>query len=83
MPQAMQDLTRKLLLALLLGALPAGGAWAQHDRKPARKSARTVHPKKATACPEFGPGFFRIAGSDTCIRIGGSISVETGVNVQH
>lgn len=42
----------------------------------AGKSAETKHPMKS--CPEFGPGFVRLPGSDTCIRIGGF--VEGGVS---
>lgn len=30
-------------------------------------------------CPEYGPGFFKTPGSDTCIRIGGRIRGETGI----
>lgn len=28
------------------------------------------------ACPEYGAGFYRLAGSDTCVRIGGSVGVD-------
>ncbi len=30
------------------------------------------------ACAAFGPGFVKVEGSDTCVRIGGSISVGVG-----
>ena len=28
------------------------------------------------ACPEMGEGFVRLAGSDTCVRLGGYVRVE-------
>lgn len=34
---------------------------------------------KATACPEYGPGFVRLEGSNTCMRAGGKIIYEYGV----
>ncbi|MGB3864514.1 MAG: hypothetical protein WBA29_02655 [Xanthobacteraceae bacterium] len=30
------------------------------------------------SCAEFGPGFVRTEGSDTCVRIGGSVSIGVG-----
>jgi len=37
-------------------------------------------PKKraAKSCAEYGAGFVRVEGSDSCVRIGGSISVGVG-----
>ena len=32
------------------------------------------------ACPEYGAGFYRLAGSDTCVRVGGSIGVDIGTS---
>ena len=32
----------------------------------------------AKSCAEFGPGFVRAEGSDTCIRIGGSMGIGVG-----
>lgn len=34
---------------------------------------------KATACPEYGPGFVRLEGSNTCMRAGGKVIYEYGV----
>ena len=31
---------------------------------------------KAAACPEIGEGYVRVPGSDTCIKVGGSVRVE-------
>jgi hypothetical protein len=32
------------------------------------------------ACPEYGAGFYKMAGSDTCIRIGGAVDVGAGMS---
>jgi hypothetical protein len=33
----------------------------------------------ARPCPEYGPGFVRIDGSRTCIRLSGAVAAEFGV----
>lgn len=33
-----------------------------------------------TGCESFGPGFRKVEGSDTCIRLGGSVGVEATVS---
>ena len=44
------------------------GAWA----------GETIRPVGADRCAAFGPGFAAVAGSDTCVRIGGRVRVEAG-----
>lgn len=34
-------------------------------------------PPARTGCESFGPDFHKLEGSDTCLRIGGSVEVET------
>lgn len=50
---------------------------------PGAGKPRPILPRKtATAarpCPEFGPGFVRIDGSRTCIRLSGAVAAEYGV----
>jgi hypothetical protein len=75
-------------LAIALAAAAASGATAQTltnphphptpSRPAAGKSTAARHTK---ACPEFGAGFYRADGSDTCIKIGGFI--EAGVSSRH
>ncbi len=31
---------------------------------------------KPRACPEVGEGYVRVPGSDTCVRVGGTVRVE-------
>jgi hypothetical protein len=40
------------------------------DRLPPAKSAA------GNACAAFGPGFVKVAGSDTCVKVGGTFSVD-------
>jgi hypothetical protein len=35
-------------------------------------------PGGSKSCPEYGPGFVRVEGTSSCVRIGGGISVEGG-----
>ncbi len=41
--------------------------------RPWPKSDPTPAPR---ACPEMGEGFVRLAGSDTCVKLAGSVRVE-------
>jgi Porin subfamily len=38
-------------------------------------------PAKSTAgnpCAAFGPGFAKVAGTDTCVKVGGAVRVDVG-----
>ena len=39
------------------------------DRLPPAKSAA------GNPCAAFGPGFVKVAGTDTCVKVGGALSV--------
>ena len=56
-----------IVLALLV--LPATPAHA----RPLPKSEPAP---AARPCPEMGEGFVRLPGSDTCVKLGGSVRVE-------
>jgi len=57
---------------------------AQQSREQSRSKAATSLPPRPNAavnpCPEYGPGFVRIEGSSTCVRIGGNVSVGVGAS---
>jgi hypothetical protein len=62
--------------------LPAAVS-AQGAKTPPRTTTITspvATPKPATSCAEFGPGFVRLEGSGTCVRVGGSVSVGTATS---
>jgi hypothetical protein len=78
-------------LAVVTGAtLPAAAVSAkQRDHKTTRQHARDAEqsrpaakPRPANSCADYGSGFVRIEGSDTCVKIGGSISVGAGGTVR-
>jgi hypothetical protein len=79
------------ILAFLLAAIawPGANALAAPDT-PRHAKAKRPHaaaqtsriPRaRADSCAQFGAGFVRMAGSDTCIQIGGAVDVGFGVGV--
>jgi hypothetical protein len=74
-----KGLMRKITLALIVAMLPTWGAAEQTNRSPKHlKKAVTTHSVIGNPCAQYGPGFTKIAGSDTCIKIGGSVGAEAG-----
>ena len=73
------------LLVLLLASIPHAHAqsWDAKalNRKPEVPAAK---PKDRAggmkACPEYGAGFYRLDGSDTCVRIGGGVGADIGTS---
>jgi hypothetical protein len=69
------------LIAVLVLSASSAPAQQSRDRKP-EKAATSIPLRPARAavnpCAEYGPGFARIEGSSTCMRIGGSIDVGIG-----
>ncbi len=64
------------MLVLLVCSAPA----QTDDRfRPLRGKADAQPPRPpraaANPCAAYGPGFARVEGSDTCIKIGGGVSV--------
>jgi hypothetical protein len=64
-------LTKSLLLASAAGL--AAVATASAADLPSKKAAPVEYVK---VCPAFGPGFYYIPGSDTCLKVGGNVYVE-------
>lgn len=54
------------------------------DSKPPRQRTTTpsdqpiAKPRQATSCSQFGAGFVRAPGSDSCVRLGGGVDVGVG-----
>jgi Porin subfamily len=75
---------RKLLLVIV--ALSAHPAFAESTRPlkldtPATAAKPAPLKGKATSnsCAAYGPGFVKVEGTDTCVQIGGYVSVGAGV----
>lgn len=73
------DPVRLTVMAVLV--LTATGASSRSLLPPEKApAARLGGAQQDAACAAFGPGFRKIEGSDTCVKIGGSVRVETGLN---
>jgi hypothetical protein len=72
---------RNILLVFLMTILSVSIAAA--DSLAPLKPARTETPDKplptkrndANACAAYGPNFVKVNGSDTCVKVGGAVSV--------
>ena len=78
---------RKSLLVIAAVLLPASAAFAEQARIPrSDKTATSGKPlplkgaRSANSCAEYGAGFVRIEGSNTCMKVGGAISTGAGVS---
>ena len=75
---------RNILIALVIAALGVASALAEPSspnkrEQPAaagRPTAERAGP--SNPCSAFGPGFVKIDGSETCVKIGGAVSVGAG-----
>ena len=76
---------RNILLAIVVAMLPATFALAEPSNhpKPAKPAAsgRSLPVKGAGAgnsCAAYGPGFVKLDGTDTCVKIGGVVGIGAG-----
>jgi porin-like protein len=76
---------RNTLLAIVAAMLPATLALAEpfNHPKPAKPAAsgKSLPLKGAGAsnsCAVYGPGFVRVDGTETCVKIGGAVSIGVG-----
>ena len=67
---------RKIIIAVIAAGLPICVAAAEQPRKP--PASATLRPVRDNPCAAYGPGFVKVEGSSTCVKIGGSVSVEAG-----
>lgn len=90
MHQALAHVFRSLAIAAVSTALVSAAHAQQMDSKTpqqrpqAAKPDRTgaqkplARPRTTTSCSEFGAGFVRMPGSDSCVRFGGSVGIGVG-----
>ena len=71
---------RQIVLTIIVAGWPALAPAEQASRHTAGKTTSQGKPLKLkgaareNACAEYGAGFVRLEGSDTCIKIGGYVS---------
>jgi len=79
---------RKFLLAIVAAMLPALSALAEQPALPRSESTSKPGkllpvrgaPSASNSCAAFGAGFVKIAGTDTCVKVGGAVSIGAGAN---
>ena len=78
---------RNYVLVIVALVLPMAGAFAEQPRLPtsgkAAPSGKLLPLKSArpaNSCADYGAGFVRIEGTNTCMKMGGAISVGVGVS---
>jgi hypothetical protein len=71
-----------LVAPVALTLLPASASAQQaREQKQGRPAASLpLRAKAINPCAEYGPGFVRVEGSSTCIKIGGNFGVGVGVS---
>ena len=75
---------RNILLAIMVAVLPLSTASAEPSggRKPDKSgtSDRLLPVKRsgANSCAGHGAGFVKLEGTDTCVKIGGAVSIGAG-----
>ena len=68
---------KRIMIAVIVALLPTMLAAAGLPKKPSEAPPpprQTLH----DPCAAYGPGFVKVEGSSTCVKVGGSISVESG-----
>jgi len=61
-------------LILLIALLPAAATAAEQPKK--KKPA----PVTASPCAQYGAGWVQVQGTTTCVKLSGSIRIETGTS---
>ena len=70
----------KIFLAVVLVMLPTWVAAAQQSSQQPKNSPKsgTLRPVRSNPCAMYGAGFVKVEGTNTCVKIGGGVSVEAG-----
>ncbi len=78
---------RKSALVIAALLLPAFSALAQQPglqkSEKAAAAGKTLPLRgasSANSCAAYGPGFVKVEGSDTCVKVGGAISIGVGTS---
>jgi hypothetical protein len=75
---------RNILLAIVISVLPAASLAEPSGRQKPDQSAKSgplIPVKRAGAgnsCAAYGPGFAKVEGTDTCVKIGGAVGIGVG-----
>jgi Porin subfamily len=79
---------QKTLLVLALAVLTASVAPAEQpgSQKPdlsttSGKLLPVKEPASGNSCAAYGPGFVKVDGTGTCVKIGGAVRIDAGSSV--
>jgi len=72
---ALDRAMRKFVIVAIVGVLPACAAAAELPKRTTTAPPREV---KTNPCAAYGAGFVKVEGTRTCVKIGGTVSVEGG-----
>jgi porin-like protein len=73
---------RKFSLLLPIFAWLMVPAFAEQTRMKFDQPTKTLpvkEPKYNGSCAAYGAGFVKVAGTDTCVKVGGSVGIGTSV----
>jgi hypothetical protein len=75
---------RNILFVVLIAMLPVSSVAAETKStpKPPKHPAEYLPrrgPSAANSCAAYGPGFVKVEGTETCMKIGGAIGIGAGV----
>jgi Porin subfamily len=85
---ALEGGMRKLSLLLSTLALLIAPAFAEQtrplkfDQPNSGRSLPVKEPKYDGSCAAYGAGFVKVAGTDTCVKVGGAVSIGAGTSVR-
>ncbi|HLZ03648.1 MAG TPA: porin [Bradyrhizobium sp.] len=69
------------LAALIAPASAEQARPLKFDQPGNGKTLPVKRPRTVTSCAAYGAGFVKVAGTDTCVKVGGSIGVGVAGSV--
>jgi hypothetical protein len=71
---------KRMIIPIVAALLPTLVAAAELPKKTTQtpQQATPPRPMPGNPCAAYGAGFVKVEGSSTCVKIGGSVSVEAG-----
>jgi len=71
---------KTILLASVLSLLSTLVVATEQPKLQPKKSEKAPAPlsTKNNPCAQYGPGFVQAAGTTTCIKVGGGVSLDSG-----
>ena len=80
----MRTILLVIVVAMLSAPVKAAEPSGRQKPGPAAGAGKLLPVNKARAgnsCAAYGPGFAKVDGTDTCVKIGGAVSIGVGSNV--